>query len=102
MSKTIKRPNTLAIHSVRQFAFTVPDLKVAEHFYQTFGLRTERHGQPLDLYTHGHPHRWGQVFEQGQAKKIAFLSLGCYAEDFEGLKARAAALVEARKGSASA
>ncbi|MEY2803408.1 MAG: hypothetical protein RL657_744 [Pseudomonadota bacterium] len=88
MNTQIKRPNTLAIHSLRQFAITVPDLGVAEHFYSTFGLRVERHGSRLDLYTHGHPHRWGQVFEQGQAKKIAFLSLGCYAEDEQPLKER--------------
>lgn len=89
MSEKIKRPNALAIHSVRQFAFTVPDLDQAEHFYQTFGLRTERHGQRLDLYTHGHPHRWGQVFANKEPKRIAFLSLGAYAEDLQALRERA-------------
>ncbi len=89
MSPKIKRPDTLAIHSVRQFAFTVPDLDQAEHFYRAFGLRVERHDQRLDLYTHAHPHRWGQVFANGQPKKIAFLSLGAYPEDLEGLRERA-------------
>ena len=92
MSEKIKRPNALAIHSVRQFAFTVPDLDQAEHFYQTFGLRTERHGQRLDLYAHGHPHRWGQVFANGEPKRIAFLSLGAYAEDLDALRERAVRL----------
>lgn len=92
MNASCKRPATLAIHSVRQFAFTVPDLDVAEHFYRAFGLRTERHGQRLDLYTHGHSHCWGQVFANGQDKKIAYLSLGAYAEDLQALRERVLAL----------
>jgi len=83
----LKRAGALAAHSVVRFAFTVPDLQEAARFYKTFGLDVREHGDHLDLYTYDHPHCWGKVFANGQAKRIAFLSLGVFAEDYEAIKA---------------
>jgi catechol 2,3-dioxygenase-like lactoylglutathione lyase family enzyme len=80
-----RRPNVLGVHSLNRFVFSVPDLAPAEKFYRAFGLDTRREGNRLDLYTHGHPHRWGSVFENGEPKRLQYLSFGAYAEDFDAL-----------------
>ena len=82
-----RRPGELGVHSVDTFNLTVPDLKVAETFYGSFGLDVREEGQGLGLYTFGHPHRWGHVSE-GPAKKLAYLSFGAFEDDFERLRAR--------------
>ena len=50
-----------AVHSVHEFAIAVPDLGVARHFYESFGLDVRDEGGTLGLYCHGHPHRWGRM-----------------------------------------
>ncbi|MET0442277.1 MAG: VOC family protein [Casimicrobiaceae bacterium] len=80
-----RRPNVLGVHSLNRFVFSVPDLAPAEKFYRAFGLDARREGNRLDLYTHGHPHRWGSVFENGEPKRLQYLSFGAYAEDFDAL-----------------
>jgi catechol-2,3-dioxygenase len=85
----VKRLNATAVHSVNRFVFSVPSLDEAEKFYQCFGLKTNRQGKQLDLYTHGHDHCWGSVHESGKAKRLEYLSFGAYAEDFEALKKQA-------------
>lgn len=75
-----------AVHSLDCFAFTVPDLEEAARFYGEFGLEVRRSGPQLELYTLGHPHRWGLVREApGRPKKLQFLSFGCYERDFPEL-----------------
>ena len=53
-----RRPNALGVHSLDRFAFSVPDLAVAERFYAASGLDARRDGDRLDLYTQGHAHCW--------------------------------------------
>ena len=52
-----------AIHSLDRFVFTVPDLAEARRFYDAFGLDARLVEGRLDLYTFGHSHRWGSIFE---------------------------------------
>ena len=70
----------LAVHSVDEFVFSVPDLDAALHFYTSFGLDVRDEGSALALYTHGHPHRWARVVA-GTSKRLLWLSLGIYAAD---------------------
>ena len=83
-----RRPNALGVHSLNGFVFTVPDLAPAEAFYRSFGLDARRDGNRLDLYTHGHPHRWGSVYENGGPKRLQYVSFAAYADDFDALTQR--------------
>jgi catechol 2,3-dioxygenase-like lactoylglutathione lyase family enzyme len=87
-----RRANALGVHSLNRFAFSVPDLDAAERFYSAFGLDTRRDGNRLDVYTHGHSHRWGSVHADGKPKRLQYLSFGAYPEDFEALSRRIQAL----------
>ena len=91
-TRSPRRANTLAVHSLERFVFSVPDLDQAVRFYQAFGLDTRRDGNRLDLYAHGHPHCWGSVHGDGQPKRLQYLSFGAYEEDFEPLAQRIRAL----------
>lgn len=73
----------LAVHSVDEFVFSVPDLAIARHFYESFGLDVRGEGQALALYTHGHPHRWGRILQEGPAKRLRWLSFGIHEADRE-------------------
>jgi catechol 2,3-dioxygenase-like lactoylglutathione lyase family enzyme len=81
MTETTLRTDILAVHSVDEFVFSVPALEEARHFYTSFGLDVRAEGEALALYTHGHPHRWARVFQQGETKRLAWLSLGIHARD---------------------
>jgi catechol 2,3-dioxygenase-like lactoylglutathione lyase family enzyme len=83
-----RRQNVLGVHSLNRFAFSVPDLAPAERFYRTFGLDIRRDGDRLDVFTHGHSHRWGSVYADGKPKKLQYLSFGAYEDDFEALRRR--------------
>jgi len=74
------------VHSLDCFAFSVPDIEDAQRFYEAFGLEVRRMGSQLQLFTHGHPHRWAIVLEEPKhPKRLQFLSFGCYAADFPQL-----------------
>ena len=80
-----RRDGVTAVHSLDRFVFSVPDLDLAERFYTQFGLDARRDGDRLDLYTFGHPHRWGSIAAAPGRKKLQYLSFGVYAEDIEAL-----------------
>lgn len=86
-----KRPGELGIHSMDTFDMTVPDLRVAEDFYRTFGLDVREEGNALGLYTFGSDQRWASIGE-GARKKLNFLSFGVFEEDFEPMKRRTEAM----------
>lgn len=77
----------LAVHSVDEFVFAVPDLDVARHFYTSFGLDVREEGGLLALYAFGHPHRWARMV-QGEAKRLLWLSLGIHAQDLPRFEKR--------------
>ena len=76
-----------AVHSIDEFAFSVPDLEEARRFYTCFGLDVRDEAGGLALYAHGHPHRWARVLA-GERKRILWLSFGIRAADADGFAQR--------------
>ncbi|WP_394791145.1 VOC family protein [Rhodoferax sp.] len=70
----------LAVHSVHEFVFSVPDLEQARHFYTSFGLEVRDEGEGLALYTQDHPHRWARILP-GATKRLLWVTYGVYAAD---------------------
>jgi catechol 2,3-dioxygenase-like lactoylglutathione lyase family enzyme len=99
-----KRPGELGVHSTDAFNVMVPDLRVAEDFYTTFGLDVRDEGGILALYTKGSSHRWAS-FVEGPSKKLNYISFGLFEEDFEPMKRRieqqGVKLIDAPRGFAS-
>jgi catechol-2,3-dioxygenase len=84
-----KRSGELGVHSVDQFVFTVPDLKIAADFHKSFGLDVRNERQGLGLYTVNHPHRWASITEgPGSTKKLHHVSFGLFDEDMPAFSAR--------------
>src|SRR5947207_11722602 len=81
-----RRTGVTAVHSLHRFVFTVPDLEEAARFYTAFGLDVRRDGQRIDLYTFGHPHRWGSVYRATGPKKLQDAGFAAYPEDPGPLK----------------
>jgi catechol 2,3-dioxygenase-like lactoylglutathione lyase family enzyme len=82
------RRDALAVHSLHRVVFTVPDLTEAQRFFTTFGLDVRRNDGRLELFTYGHTHCWGLVYEGGVKKRLQYLSFACFAEDFQSLAER--------------
>ena len=82
---TSQRADLLAVHSVDEFVFSVPDLEKARHFYTSFGLDVRDENGALALYTYGHPHRWARILP-GATKRLLWLSLGIHAADEQRFK----------------
>ena len=87
-----RRPAVVAVHSVDRFVYTVPDLAVAQKFYQTFGLDVRQQDGRLDLYTFGHPHCWASIFQGGERKQLQYVRYGIFAEDEVEFRSRVARL----------
>lgn len=82
-----KRSGEIGVHSMDNFNLIVPDLKVAETFYRSFGLDVREEGDSLGLYTFGSDHRWASISE-GLRKQLNYLSFAMFEEDFNPLKSR--------------
>lgn len=80
MTTDMSQPS-LAVHSVDEFVFSVPDLEAARHFYASFGLDVRDEDGALALYAFGHPHRWARVVSGAGAKRLLWLAFGIRAED---------------------
>ena len=78
--------STAAVHSVEEFVIGVPDLDVARHFYESFGLDVRGEEGGLALYTNGHPHRWARVLGGFAHEKLLWLSFGAYEDDLATLR----------------
>lgn len=85
---SIRRPDAPGVHSVDRFVFSVPDVAEAERFYRSFGLDARRHRNRLDLQTHGNPHCWGSVHGGAGRKKLEYLSLSLYEDEFDAIVRR--------------
>jgi len=70
------------IHSINHFALAVPDLDEAATFLNAFGLRVDRREDGLHVYASASEHVWLRVVD-GPKKSFEFLSVGCYADDFD-------------------
>jgi catechol 2,3-dioxygenase len=82
-----RRPGELGVHSLDHFNFSVPDPEQARKFYSSFGLDLREEGGRLNVYTHGHPHRWGSIVE-GPRKKLQFISFGAFEDDLPRFRER--------------
>ncbi len=94
-----RRPGVLAVHSVDEFVYSVPQLEEAKRFYTAFGLDVKDENGWLGLYTDNNPHRWARIYQSGQNKRLQWLTWGIYHDDwtaFEAhLKAKGVRLIEA-------
>ncbi|HEV3239937.1 MAG TPA: VOC family protein [Casimicrobiaceae bacterium] len=93
---TPRRHGVTAVHSINRFAFSVPDLDAAQRFYTEFGLDARRDGARVDLYAHGHPHRWASIYSAPGPKRLQYLSFGVYGDDLGPLLQRLERLGVAR------
>ncbi|MBS0445218.1 MAG: VOC family protein [Proteobacteria bacterium] len=75
------------VHSIDHFALEVPSLAKAQHFFEAFGLAVSGGDKGLALRTDGSDHVWGRLFE-GPAKRLAYLSLACWPDEYEALSAQ--------------
>jgi hypothetical protein len=82
MSKIDFQEGTAGIHSIYQFALTVPDLDEEAKFLTNFGLRVERTTDRLNIRASGSEHIWAVIIP-GERKKLTYVSLGCYQHDYE-------------------
>ena len=73
----------LAVHSVDEFVFSVPDLEAARQFYASFGLDVRDEDGGLALYAFGHPQRWGRIRQRRDAS-------GCCGSAWASTRGRAA------------
>jgi catechol 2,3-dioxygenase len=80
-----RRPGELGVHSMDHFNLIVPDLKVAQNFYTSFGLDVREEAGALGIYTHGNAHRWAVISEGGR-KRLESLSFGVFEDDFDRFK----------------
>lgn len=87
MSKIDFADATAGIHSIDHFALVVPDLNEEERFLLAFGLNVERQAQRLALRASQNDHVWAYILP-GPRKQLAYVSLGCYAEDLETIRAQ--------------
>ena len=83
-----RRADTLGVHSLQRFVFSVPDLAEAAKFYRAFGLDVRETGNRLDLFAFGHPHRWGSIYKGTGGKRLEYIAFGAYPEDFDTLVSR--------------
>jgi catechol 2,3-dioxygenase len=83
----IRRPGTLAVHSLDHFEMEVPDLDVAEHFYRAFGLDVRRDTCALGLYVPNNPQRWATL-QPGPRKHLRKIGFRAYPEDLAALRER--------------
>ena len=91
-SPSPRRKDALAVHSLQRFVFSVPDLADAGKFYRAFGLDVREVDGRLDLYAFGHPHRWASIYQRAGGKRLEYIALGAYAEDYDALVKRLGSL----------
>ena len=77
-----RRPGELGVHSLDHFHFVVPDLSVAQSFYDEFGLAVSTRGDGLALGVHGQHHVWGNICE-GPRKRHQYVSFGAFEDDID-------------------
>ncbi len=83
----LRRKADLAVHSICEFAFSVPDIDAAHHFYANFGLDVRRVPDGLELFTYGSAHRWARIFK-GEEKKLLWIIFGIDECDYPKFKLR--------------
>ena len=70
------------IHSLNHFALGVANLEESAKFMRAFGLRVHEQGSELHVRASASEHVWLKVVQRAKPS-FEFLSVGCYAEDFD-------------------
>ena len=83
----VRRPGELGVHSIDHCHMVVPDLKVAQHFYDSFGLDALEKGRGLAVQIHGDDHIWITIGE-GARKRFGYVSFAVFEEDFKAFGQR--------------
>lgn len=65
-----------SVHSIDHYALDVPDLALAQIFFEAFGLLVERREPGLRLRTAHSDHVWASIL-QGNAKQLSYLCFNC-------------------------
>src|SRR6478672_11983538 len=91
-STSPRRKDALAVHSLQRFVFSVPDLAEAAKFYRTFGLDVREAEGRLDLFAFGHPHRWASIYPRQGGKRLEYIAVGAFAEDYDAIVKRLSSL----------
>lgn len=78
------------IHSVDHFALEVPSLDDGRRFFDAFGLDVRAEAGGLALRTFTSEHVWVRLF-RGDHKRLAYLSLACWVDEFDALCQQAVA-----------
>jgi len=80
-----RRQDRLGVHSIGEFAMTVPALDEAQRFYAAFGLDARCEGEEVTLRCHGDPHVWGRL-RAGGPKKLESVTFHCFEDEFGALE----------------
>ncbi|RBP02867.1 glyoxalase/bleomycin resistance protein/dioxygenase superfamily protein [Roseiarcus fermentans] len=71
------------VHSIFQFGLAEPDLDEAQRFLAAFGVEPTRAGDRIEIRAGGGDHVWATILKSETArKKLQYLSLGCYEQDY--------------------
>ena len=84
MSLSLPDESRYGVHSLDCFALEVPSTEDAEHFFTAFGLEVTREPQRLALRTATDLRPWGYCYS-GTAKRLAYLSFNCFADEYDAL-----------------
>lgn len=87
MTGSVSATPMAGVHSIDHFALEVPALPAAKQFFSAFGLDVDEACDGLILRAAGSLHIWARV-AVGPRKRLAYLSLNCFADDLEALKAQ--------------
>ncbi|MFC6672684.1 VOC family protein [Marinobacterium aestuariivivens] len=73
------------MHSLDHFALEVPQLCIAQAFYEAFGLKVKRQGNSLELQAFGSDPCWGKLYT-GKKKRLRHLCFGAYEQDMPAIE----------------
>jgi catechol 2,3-dioxygenase len=82
-----RRAGVLGVHSLDHFALTVPDLGLAQSFYDHFGLDAQPAADTLHLRSQGNGHVWAMC-TAGKQRQLTHLSFGAFADDMPRFRER--------------
>ena len=85
MSKIDFEVGEVGVLSINQFALSVPDIDEEAKFLTAFGLGVTRSQGILEIRASESDHVWAVILK-GEKKRLTFISLGCYQEDFEKIR----------------
>ncbi len=77
------------VHGIDHFMLDVPDLGEARRFVEAFGLRVEAGVDELRVRA-GDDHVWCRL-QRSDAKRLRYVSFGCFEPEFSGIRERALA-----------